>query len=204
MRFATGNNYLTALVVDPDPGPKPPAAPMSGVGEILWASPLLTKALGGSTLGNLAGTAKVYPLKPPKASALGKVQRGVQLFDDAGLSLNDVIKGIVDDAVKSKQLPAAGGSMFKSTIAGAEIVLELTNPSDKGALEKMLSISLHGIEFAEPLANWLPHLAHAKPYLVAVVDVGGQLLAAIQTRTGEAQPLKSTAASSLSKPRVAR
>jgi hypothetical protein len=199
---ATGHNYITALVVDPAPSPKPPEAPLSGIGEIVWASPPLAKALGGSRFGNLAGTAKVYPLKPQNAR--DKVQRGVQFFDDGGIPLNDVIKGIVDDAVKSNQLPANGGGLFKSTIAGAEILLELTSPSEKSVLEKMLSISLHGIALAEPLTDLVPHLAHAKPYLMAIFRVGDQLHAAVQTRASEAQALNPPRLSYPSKPRAAK
>jgi hypothetical protein len=204
VRPAKDYPQIAALVLDPKTGPESLQPPQPGDGEIVWASPQLAKALGGSTLGSIAGTAKIYPLKPSKASALDKARHGVELFDSAGLPLSDVLKGIAEDAVKSNQLSATGGSLFKSTIAGAEIVLELTNPSDKSVLEKMLSITLHGVELTEPVTDWVPHLAHAKPYLVAVVNVGGQLMAAIQTRANEAQALNPAGANYLSKPGSAR
>jgi hypothetical protein len=204
VRPAKDYPQIAALVLDPKSGPKPLQPSQPGDGEIVWASPQLAKAVGGSTLGGIAGTAKIYPLKPSKATALGKARHGIELFDNAGLPLSDVLKGIADDAVKSNQLSATGGSLFKSTIAGAEIVLELTDPSDKTVLEKMLSITLHGVELAEPVTDWVPHLAHAKPYLVAVVNIGGQLMAAIQARASESPPLNPVGANFLSKPGSAR
>jgi hypothetical protein len=188
MKLGTGDQYLTPLVIAPNPAPKAPTTPLTGIGHIVWASPFLAQALGGSGLGNIAGTAKVFPIKAPKNSALAKVQHGVELFDSSGVSLSDLIKGLTDDAMKSKSLSLTGGSLFKSTLAGAEIVLEVANPSEKSALEKMLSISLHGIEVIEPLADLVPHLAHAKPYLMAIVNVGGQLQAAIQNHPKTINP----------------
>jgi hypothetical protein len=189
VKLGTDHNYFTAVVVHPDSGPKLPEASLDGLGKIRWASPQLTEALGGHGLGSLLATARVYPLQPPAASALVKVQHGVELLDSAGLSLNDGLKGALDSFVQSKQLSPTGGNIFKSSIAGTQILLEIIDPTEKTVLEKMLSITLHGIEFAEPVTDFVPHLARAKPYLVAIVEVGGLLVAAIHTLTSEAQPM---------------
>jgi len=204
MKLGTNQNYLTALPISPKPSATSKDTQLTGLGEIAWASPLLAKALGGYSLGAIAGTAKVYPLLPLKASPFVTVQHSVQFLDDNGLPLDDMLKGIVEEAVKSKQLSAAGGSLFKFTLAGAEIVLEITRPSDKSLLEKMLSIGSHGIDLAEPLTDWVPHLAHAKPYLMAIVKIRDQLQAVVQYRASEAQALIPTAASALSRPSTSK
>jgi hypothetical protein len=139
--------------------------------------PAMAKVLGGSGLGNLSGNAKLFPVHASDP----KIRRLVEFLDIADEPLDEMLT----QWVQNRQVSDAAAGIFKATIAGTEIILEYANPSDKSDLEKTLSISLNALNILEPMTSFVSPLAHSKPYLVALIDMGGQLLAAVQMNSDD-------------------
>jgi hypothetical protein len=183
VRIAPTGPQILALPVSPDPNKPAPkrATEQLSTGKVVWASPAIGRALGGSALGNLHGRATLEPVLAPDST----VRHLVQFLDVAGDPLDDALTL----SVQRGELSAAGGKWFKATIAGVGIILELAHPSDKRKLEKALSLSLNALVVLDPVTDLVPVLAHARPYLAGLIEVGGQLQAAVHFSENDAQKL---------------
>jgi hypothetical protein len=165
----------TGISVLADSG-KPPI-PNTGLGSPTSAA---------AVLGQWPGIAKVSPFQPQEAKVGETLAQGIQFLDDAGISVDDTLHELVNQSVQNGFLSANCGKLFSCTIAGTEILLELIHPSEKTRLERTLSIALNSVIVFEPITEFIPHLACVRPYLVGVVEVGGQIMAAIHSAAKDA------------------
>jgi hypothetical protein len=166
----------------------PQAGDPQALGKVLWSSqsfanlpsakPPFAKILGGP-IGSLARAGKLNPVKFPDSRA----RKIAELLDIGSDNLGDIL----DKGVEGKQISEGAAGLFKASIAGVEIYCECASPSDKSALEKALFLWLKAAIVLEPVTDFVPALHSAKPYLVGLIEMGGQALAAVRMNGEEAQ-----------------